>query len=154
MLSVILRDEIRLARRTFIRPKRHHRQCLGKRLARDGDAAGVYAGLPNASFNLLGYAENLLLRLIAVLIHLTKLCRTVKRSPKRHPWLVGNKSRKFVGDADWILQCARHVLYRTPWSHLSESDDVGYVVAPVFVAKIFDNLPTPSILKINVDVRH
>ena len=32
--------------------------------------------------------------------------------------------------------------------------DVGNVVAPIFIAKIFDNLPTPSILKINVDVGH
>ena len=29
---------------------------------------------------------------------------------------------------------------------------MGNVVAPIFVAKIFDNLPTPSIIKVNINV--
>ena len=72
--SVILRDEIGFARRTVI-PKRHHRQCLRKRLARDDDAAGVETGLPDASFKLLGYAKNLLLQWCALFVCIPQFFR-------------------------------------------------------------------------------
>ena len=112
------------------------------------------AGLPNTSFKLLGYAKNLLLHIFAILVHLAKLGRATTRTTECHSWRFGDKPCKRVGFTDRVLQHTCNVLYRTPWCHLPESDDVGYMITPVFVAKIFHNLPAPGILNINVNVRH
>ena len=74
--SVILRDEIGLANHARNRPTRHYRQCLGKRLSRDDDPAGVDAGLPDASFKFLSYAKNLLLQWCALFVCIPQFFRS------------------------------------------------------------------------------
>ncbi len=126
---------------------------LGQRLAADDDAGRVGRGVPCDALEVASEVGDPPDRRVAI-DESAELGRHRDRLVEADPELVRDRLRDPVDLAVAVAEHATHVANGRAREHRAERDDLGDVVLAVLAADVGDDLFTPAVLEVHVDIGH
>ena len=133
------------------RPRERH-QIL-RRLRTDDYAGRVHRGVPRQTLEPAAHVDHLFYPLVA-LVRLPQIRVHPQRLVERHSQLVRNHPRDGINKAVRQVHDAPHVPNHTLRLQGAERDDLHNTVRPVLPGHIVNDLASPLVCKIHVDIRH
>jgi hypothetical protein len=131
------------------------RDQLGERAIANHDAGGVGGRVPGETLQLLGKIEQAA-NVVVVGVFAPELGHALQRAGER-PGIgrvVGDKLRQPVDLAVAHLQHTAGILQHRARLQLTEGDDLGDLVAAVFLLDVADHLAPPRFAEVDVEVGH
>ncbi len=129
------------------------RHEVGERLARDHDSGRMRRSVPRDALQVLRELDDAMDRRL-VFVHLLERRACLDRLFELDAELVRDGFGHAVAFAVGHAHDPSHVSDRRPGQHRAEGDDLGDVVGAVLAADVVDDLLTPAVFEVDVDIRH